>query len=268
MAIHPTAVVYDGAKIGKNVVIGPYCIVEDNVVIGDNCYLDAHVKIARYTTIGDGCRIYYGALVGEEPQDHRFYKGIVSYTEIGSNTVIREYVNIHRPPFEGVKTVIGSHSLLMAFVHVAHDVVIGDRVTIANHTALSGHVEVEDGAVISGYILVHQFCRIGALSMVGPSSKIRQDIPPFCLLGEGSKIYGPNTVGLRRAGIPQKGRSAIKNAIKTFFFNGLNTTNAVEEIRKKDVTPEVEHFLDFVKSSKRGVTPSVSDPLGFDPEDF
>lgn len=259
MAIHSTAVVYEGAKIGENVEIGPYCIVEDNVTIGDNCYLDGHVKISRYTTIGDNCRIYFGALVGEEPQDHRFYKGIISYTEIGNNTVIREYVNIHRPPFEGVKTVIGSHCLLMAFVHIAHDVVIGDRVTIANHTALSGHVEVEDGAVVSGYILVHQFCRIGALSMVGPSSKIRQDVPPYCLMGEESKIYGPNTVGLRRAGISQKGRTAIKKAIKTFYFSGLNTSNAIEEIRKGEITPEIEHFIDFVKSSKRGVSWSVEE---------
>ncbi|MGN0870629.1 MAG: acyl-[acyl-carrier-protein]--UDP-N-acetylglucosamine O-acyltransferase, partial [Victivallales bacterium] len=142
MAIHPTAVVSPNAEIGKNVEIGPYAVIDDDVRIGDDCFIDAHVKIGQYTTIGPRCRIYFGAFVGAEPQDHRFYKGIQSYTEIGSDTVIREYVTIHRPPFEFLKTTIGNHVLLMAFVHIGHDVIIGDRVTIANNTALSGHVQV------------------------------------------------------------------------------------------------------------------------------
>ena len=153
--IHPTAIVSPDAKIGKNVEIGPYAVIEDNVTIGDNCYIDAHVKICRYTTVGSDCCIYYNALVGAEPQDHRFYRGLVSFCEIGHHTVIREFVTIHRPPFEQLKTVVGNYVLLMAFVHVAHDVVIGDHVTIANHTSLSGHVHVDDGAVLSGFVLIH-----------------------------------------------------------------------------------------------------------------
>ena len=155
--IHPTAIVSPDAQIGKNVEIGPYAVIEDNVKIGDNCYIDAHVKICRYTTIGSDCCIYMNALVGAEPQDHRFYRGLVSYCEIGHHTVIREFVTIHRPPFEQLKTIVGNYVLLMAFVHVAHDVVIGDHATIANHTQLSGHVQVGDGAVMSGFVMVHQY---------------------------------------------------------------------------------------------------------------
>ena len=218
MAIHPTAVVSPNAEIGKNVEIGPYAIIDDDVRIGDDCFIDAHVKIGQYTTIGPRCRIYFGAFVGAEPQDHRFYKGIQSYTEIGSDTVIREYVTIHRPPFEFLKTTIGNHVLLMAFVHLGHDVIIGDRVTIANNTALSGHVQVGPGAVISGFVLVHQFCRIGSLAMIGPTARIGQDIPPFCMLRETNFITGPNTIGLRRAGMSNEQRLAIRKAIRTFFF--------------------------------------------------
>ncbi len=253
MSIHPTAVVSSEAKIGNNVEIGPYSIISSDVEIGDDCFIDAHVKIAQYTKIGPRCRIYYGALVGEEPQDHRFYKGIVSYTEIGSDTVIREYVTIHRPPFENLKTAVGSHVLLMAFVHVAHDVIIGNHVTVANHTAITGHVQIEDGAVLSGYVKIHQFCRIGQLAMVGANALISQDIPPFCLLTESNCIYGPNTIGLRRAGLDPQQRSAIRKAIKTFFFKGMNAKNALETIAKDGMTPEVEHFIDFIKASKRGI---------------
>ena len=267
MAIHPTAVVSPNAEIGKNVEIGPYAVIDDDVRIGDDCFIDAHVKIGQYTTIGPRCRIYFGAFVGAEPQDHRFYKGIQSYTEIGSDTVIREYVTIHRPPFEFLKTTIGNHVLLMAFVHIGHDVIIGDRVTIANNTALSGHVQVGQGAVFSGCVLVHQFCRIGALAMVGPGAHVGQDIPPFCMLRESNVITGPNTIGLRRAGMSNEQRLAIRRAIRTFFFEGLNAKNALEQIeRGENVLPEVHMFVNFIKDSHRGIMPGNPKFVGISDE--
>lgn len=267
MAIHPTAVVSPNAEIGKNVEIGPYAVIDDDVRIGDDCFIDAHVKIGQYTTIGPRCRIYFGAFVGAEPQDHRFYKGIQSYTEIGSDTVIREYVTIHRPPFEFLKTTIGNHVLLMAFVHIGHDVIIGDRVTIANNTALSGHVQVGQGAVFSGCVLVHQFCRIGALAMVGPGAHVGQDIPPFCMLRESNVITGPNTIGLRRAGMSNEQRLAIRRAIRTFFFEGFNAKNALEQIeRGENVLPEVHMFVNFIKESHRGIMPGNPKFVGISDE--
>lgn len=176
--IHPTAIISPGARIGEGVRIGPYSIVESDCEIGDDCWIDAHVKIARYTSLGPRCRVYLGALVGEEPQDHRFKPGTVAHTVIGSDTTIREYVTIHRSPFEGGITSVGDRTLLMAFVHLGHDVRVGNRVTIANQTGISGHVIIEDGAVLSGYVLIHQFCRIGALAMLGGRTIIRQDVPP------------------------------------------------------------------------------------------
>ena len=254
--IHPTAIVSPDAKIGKNVEIGPYAVIEDNVTIGDNCYIDAHVKICRYTTVGSDCCIYFNALVGAEPQDHRFYRGLISFCEIGHHTVIREFVTIHRPPFEQLKTVVGNHVLLMAFVHVAHDVVIGDHVTIANHTQLSGHVHVDDGAVLSGFVMIHQFCRIGSLAMIAPTSKIGQDVPPFCMLRETSFVCGPNTIGMRRANFSPATRLAIRRAIKIFFFEGLNSPHALEQISKTITDcPEVEQFVNFIKQSNRGIMP-------------
>ena len=254
--IHPTAIVSPKAEIGKNVEIGPYSVIEDDVKIGDDCYIDAHVKICQYTTVGARCRIYFGALVGAEPQDHRFYRGLRSFCEIGSDTVIREYVTIHRPPFEFLKTKVGNHVLLMAFVHVAHDVIIADRVTIANHTAITGHVQIGEGAVLSGYAKIHQFCRIGQLAMIGAGCLISQDIPPFCMLRETNFITGPNTIGLRRAGISNESRLAIRKAIKTFFFEGLNAKNALEQIERSGMTaPEVHVFTNFIKETKRGIMP-------------
>lgn len=255
MKIHPTAVVDPGAKLGKNVEIGPYAVIEADTVLGDDCYVDAHAKVARHTTVGDRTRIYYGALVGEEPQDHRFVPGVVSATHIGADSVIREYVTIHRSPFEHGETRVGDHTLLMAFVHVGHDAVIGNRVTVANHSAISGHVVIEDRAVLSGHVLIHQFCRVGSLAMVGGRLILTQDVPPFCMLTEHEVICGPNTIGLRRAGFDSELRTAIRRAIKTYFFYGLNARNALRRIEETGPGPEIRHFIEFIRQSTRGIMP-------------
>ena len=263
MAIHPTAVVADGAIIGKNVEIGPYAVVEKNCVIGDNCWIDAHVKVCEYTTIGENTRIYYGALVGTEPQDHRFVPGLRSFTEIGKNAVIREYVTIHRSPFADKVTRVGDGTLLMAFVHVGHDAQIGNFVTIANQTAVAGHVIIEDRAVLSACVLIHQFCRIGSLAMIGGRTIMTQDVPPYCMLAENCRVCGPNVVGMRRAGFSAESRLAIQRAIKSYFFKNLNSSNALSEIEKESMTPEVEHFVNFIRSSERGIMAGESELAGF-----
>lgn len=254
--IHPTAIIDPGAKLGSNVSVGPYSVIESDCEIGDNVWIDSHVKIARYTTIGSGCRIYKGALVGEEPQDHRFKVGTVARTVIGANATLREYVTIHRSPFENEITSVGEGTLLMAFCHVGHDARIGNYVTAANHTAFSGHVIVEDRAVLSGYVLIHQFCRIGALAMIGGRTIIRQDVPPFCMLAENETVCGPNVVGLRRAGFDSDRRLAIKNAIRSYFFRGLNSSNALELIAAGNPgNSDISAFIRFIKNSQRGIMP-------------
>ncbi|MCP3967483.1 MAG: acyl-ACP--UDP-N-acetylglucosamine O-acyltransferase [Lentisphaerae bacterium] len=251
--IHPTAVVSPQAKLGNDLEIGPYAVIEDNVEIGDGTFIDSHVKVARYTKVGQRCRFYLGALIGEEPQDHRFKVGTEAWTYIGDDTIIREYVTIHRSPFQGGITSVGDKCLLMGFVHVGHDARIGNFVTVANHTAVSGHVIIEDQAVLSGYILIHQFCRIGKIAMLGGRTIITQDVPPFCMLAENNCICGPNTIGLRRAGFDSAHRAIMRRAIKSYFFHGLNTKNAFKEILKEKKTPEVDHFMEFIKQTSRGI---------------
>ena len=254
--IHPTAVVSPGAVIGKNVTIGAYSIVENDCSIGDNCVIDAHVKIAAHTAIGSGTRVYFGAVIGDDPQDHRFKPEIVSHTIIGRNVTLREYVTIHRSPFPDCTTEVGDNTLLMAFVHVGHDARIGRNVTVANNSVFAGHVIVNNGAVVSAYVLVHQFCRIGQLAMIGGRTLVRQDVPPFCMLAENSFVCGPNVVGLRRAGFDDARRLKIRKIIKDYFFRRLNGSNALELINSNYPGDEdVVFFSEFIKSTTRGIVP-------------
>ena len=254
--IHPTAVIDPSVKLGERVRIGAYTVIQGDCEIGDDCWIDANVKIGRWTTIGARSRVYFGALVGDDPQDHRFKEGTRAFTRIGCDTTIREYVTIHRSPFEDAVTTVGDGTLLMAFVHVGHDAKIGSRVTAANHTAFSGHVVVEDGAVLSGFVLIHQFCRIGAIAMIGGRTIIRQDVPPFCMLAENEHICGPNVVGLRRNNYDSEQRLIIRRIIKDYFFKQLNSSNALEKImREYPDSAEARHFVEFIRSTERGIMP-------------
>ena len=256
--IHPTAVIYPDAVIGSGTTIGAYSVIEKDCVIGENCMIDAHVKIAAHTTIGGGSRIYFGAVVGDDPQDHRFKPGTVARTRIGENVTIREYVTIHRSPFENGITEVGDKTLLMAFVHVGHDARIGKSVTVANNSVFAGHVTVDDGAVVSAYVLVHQFCRIGKLAMIGGRTLVRQDVPDFCMLSEDNTVCGMNIVGLRRAGFDEERRLQIKKLIKTYFFRGLNSAQALEQIAGNfPGNPDAAGFAAFISGSKRGIMPGT-----------
>ena len=199
--------------------------------------------------------------------------GTESYTQIGSDAVIREYVTIHRSPTPGAVTRVGDGCMLMAFVHIAHDVKLSSNVTIANHTILSGHVEVGEKTVISGHVMVHQFCRIGEMAMVTPGTRIRQDVPPYVLLSDSGNVAGLNIIGLRRSGMTAAERSGLKKTLKTFFFKGLNFGNAAKEMENADFTNKyTDRFCEFMTSSKRGVLSPDPDVLaaalrGSDDED-
>lgn len=252
--IDQRAAISPKATLGQNVSVAPFAVIEDDVVIGDNCSIGPYVHLSGHTTIGANTVIHAGANIGDLPQDLT-YKGQLSYTDIGENCIIREYVTIHRGASEGSHTVIGNHVMLMAFSHVGHDTVIGDHVVIANATLLAGHVTVAPNAFISANVMIHQFVRVGRLAMIGGGNAIVQDIPPFCLY-QWDSVQGPNIIGLRRAGWNEITRNTVRAAIKTYFFEGLARPAAVAKIQADyEPLPELDEFLEFVKTTKRGIAP-------------
>lgn len=252
--IDKTAIIEEGAVIGGDVSIGPYCVVKKNVEIGEGSVLSANVVIEGWTTIGKNCRIESGAVIGGPPQDFK-YKGEKSYVRVGSNVSIREYVTIHRSSKEEGVTTVGNGVMLMAYSHIAHDCEIGNNAVITNYAGLSGHVKVEDKAIISGFVGIHQFCRIGKLALVRGFSGISKDIAPFTIVwGITTAPYGLNVVGLRRSGIKPAQLNELKKLYRIFFQSGLSTEDALLQISKEvEQSEEVKHFVDFVKTSKRGI---------------
>jgi UDP-N-acetylglucosamine acyltransferase len=254
MAIHPMAVVEPGARLGSEVVIGPFCYVQGDTEIGDGCELLSHVTVLAHTTLGKRCRVHAGAVLGGLPQDTGF-KGDVSYARIGNDCVLREGVTINRGTKPGTATVVGDGCMLMANAHCAHNVQLGDNVTIANGTALAGYVTVGERAFMSGNITVHQFVNIGKLAMVGLSAVLTKDLPPFCTARPAMEngVGGMNIVGMRRAGMTAEARAAVKYAFKVLYGSGLNVTQAVAILEQGPGSPEVDAMLEFIRGSRRGI---------------
>ncbi len=256
--IHPTAIIAPGATIGQNTQIGAYAVVEADAVVGDNCRIGTHAAILGSTRIGHNTQIHAGAVIGGEPQDYH-YSGQTSHTQIGDNCIIREYVTINRGTAPGSTTTVGNQVMLMAFVHVGHNCQLGDNVIIANNSILGGYVEVGPRAFISSTVLIHQFCRIGCLAMLSGNDRITQDVPPYCMLAL-SEVHGPNLVGLKRAGFDMQTRTAIRSAIKSLYFSGLNRAQAADSIQAQyGHCPEVQYLVDFVRTSSRGLMPGRAD---------
>jgi UDP-N-acetylglucosamine acyltransferase len=253
VSIHPTAMVDSKAEIHPECDIGPYVVVEGPVKIRRGTRVMAHATILGWTEIGEENQIHPGAVLGGAPQD-KAYSGAETYLKIGSHNVFRELVQVHRGTAPGSSTLIGNDNYLMATSHVGHNCRLGDHIVIANGALLAGHVGVGDSAFISGNCVVHQFVRVGELSLMRGLSGASRDVPPYSIVDWQHTVRGVNTVGLKRAGFDERKIRALKDAFRALFRKGRNLSLAIREIElKKDLTPEVLSLLEFVKSSKRGV---------------
>jgi len=254
MTIHPHAFVDPGAVLGENVTVGPFAVIESNVLIGNGCEIGPGAVIKSYTTMGDNCRVHTGAVIGDTPQDLAF-KNITSYVRIGCRNVFREGVTVQRGTAQDSVTTVGDDCYLMVNSHLAHNVTLGNKVIMANGVLLGGYVHLGDGAFISGNAVIHQFCRVGRLAMVGGLSAISKDVPPFCMTRSGTvnSIVGLNIVGLRRSGFTPEQRKNVRSCFNIIFLQKMNITQAMEVLASMKDNAIALEFRDFIQSAKRGI---------------
>ena len=252
--IHSSAVIETGAQIAEGCHIGPYCVIGANVTLGQGCTLHSHIVIDGHTELGEANTLYPFASIGLQSQDLK-HSGGTTYTRIGAHNTFREYVTVQSATDEGDATVIGSHNNLLAYTHVAHDCQLGDHIVMSNVATLAGHVTVEDCAIIGGLAAVHQFCRIGTMSIIGGCSKVVQDIPPYMMAdGNPATTRALNKEGLRRNEVTEETQAALKQAHRILFRENLTVTNAIEKAKAEiPANSELDHLLDFIQSSERGI---------------
>lgn len=252
--IHPTAVVHPKAQIGEGCVIGPFCVIGADVVMGPENRLHSHVVVDGHVTFGRGNEVFPFATIGLKTQDLK-WRGGVTRTEIGDFNTIRESVTIHSATGDGEVTRLGHHNHILAYSHIAHNTLLGNHVILSS-AGLAGHVVVEDRAVIGGHSLVHQFCRIGTMAIVGGCSKVVQDVPPYMLAdGNPATTRTINKVGLERNGVSEEATLALKQAFRLLFRENLSISNALMRIdHDLPPLPELRHLAQFIRASDRGIS--------------
>src|SRR4051812_21995380 len=250
--IHPSAIVHSQARLDGSVSVGPYAVIDENVEIGPGCVIGPYVYLTGRTKIGANNQFFAGCVIGEAPQDLK-YRNQLTGLRIGDDNVFREHVTVHRSNTVDEDTSIGSRNFLMQHSHVAHNVTMTDQVILAGGALLAGHVSVAERAFISGNCLVHQFVRVGQLSLMRGGAAISKDLPPFTLAHGENGICGLNTIGLRRAGMDAAERLELKQLYHLLFRRGLSLRSALATARKQFTKGAAKVLLDFVAASKRGV---------------
>jgi UDP-N-acetylglucosamine acyltransferase len=256
-SIHPLAAVDPKAQLGRDVRVGAFSVVGPEVILGDGVEVGHHVVLEGRIDVGPRVRISHGAVLGGAPQDLKYKEGTPSGVRIGEDTVVREYVTVHRATRPEGWTEVGPRCLLMALSHVAHDCRLGQGVVVINYAGITGHCEVGDFATIGGYAGIIPFVRVGAYAYLGGCSKITHDVPPFMLTdGTPATVRGVNVIGLRRAGVPAADRRALQAAYRVLYRSGLSPHRAVERIRRELPPNHLVHaLLTFVADSRRGLCP-------------
>jgi len=253
--IDSTAIIHPSARLAADVQVGPYTIIGPDVEIGEGTIVASHVVIKGPSVIGKHNRIYQFSTVGEDTPDLK-YKGEPTRLVIGDHNIIREGVTIHRGTIQDRhETTIGNNNLLMAYVHIGHDSVIGNHCILVNNTALAGHVHVGDWAILSGFTLVHQFCRIGAHSFSGMGTAIGKDVPAYVMVnGSPAEAKNINAEGLRRRGFSREDVATLTKAYKLIYRRGLTLDEALSELEPMtaECAPLVV-LVDSLKQSTRGI---------------
>lgn len=256
MSIHPTAIVSPKAELGRNVSIGAYSIIGDEVILQDDNQVGSHCVIEGPAEFGKGNIFFPFVSAGQAPHDLK-YRGEKSLLRVGERNTFREFSTYHRgTEVGGGLTEIGNDNLFMAQCHVAHDCQVGNNVIFANSASLAGHVVVEDFVTIGAFSGVHQFCRVGKHAFIGASSVVVKDALPYARsVGNHAKCYGANTIGLQRRGFEKDEMRRIAHAFKLLLASKLNTTQALEAIKKElSGFAEIDYLIQFIETSERGVT--------------
>jgi len=256
VSIHPTAIIAPGAELHPSVQVGPFAVIGPQVRIGAGSTVGPHAVLEGRTSLGERNRVFQFASVGAIPQDLK-YAGEPTALVIGDGNQIREFTTLHiGTSGGGGVTRIGNQNLFMAYSHVAHDSQVGSRCVFANGATLAGHVEVGDFVTLGGLSAVHQFTRIGAHAFIAGGAIVVMDVPPYCIAqGDRAELAGLNVVGLQRHGFTEEQLARVKDAYRVLFRSKLPLEEAVASLRVDfGGQPEVDALLDFVTTTKRGLT--------------
>ena len=259
VSVHPTAVVDPQARLAESVEVGPYTVIGPHVEIGPGTRVGAHCVIEGHTRIGQDNQIFQFCSLGAAPQDKK-YAGEPTQLLIGDRNTIREFCTFNTGMVQDKNfTRLGNDNWVMAYVHVAHDCVIGDHNVIANAVQLAGHVEIGSRTLIGGLSGVHQFVRIGDFAMVGFSTRLSQDLPPFVMAaGNPAQAQNAHQEGPRRQGFSPARLAVLKQMYRILYRKGLTLDASRAELealrgQEPESAADIDMMLSFLAGAARGI---------------
>ena len=260
MAIHPSAVIEDGAQIDPLATVGPFCVVGPQVILAADVVLKSHVVVTGQTTVGEGTVIFPFAVIGEIPQDLKFKgEGEASRLVIGKRNRIREHVTMNcGTEGGGGLTSVGDDGLFMAGCHIAHDAIVGNNVIVVNNAAVAGHCVIEDQVIIGGLSGIHQWVRVGRGAIIGAVTMVTNDVVPYGLVqAPRGHLDGLNLVGLKRRGVARSDITALRAAFQMLAQGDGTFHDRAERLGAETESDYVREIVDFVlaDSGRHFLTP-------------
>ena len=197
--VHPSAVVADDVKLGKDVSIGAQVVVEADssigdrtvirpqsyigreVTIGSDCLIYPNVTVRERVSIGDRCTLHSGTVIGSDGFGYVTRGGRhekipqVGTVVIEDDVEIGACVTVDRARFD--RTWIKKGTKIDNLVQVAHNVVIGENCLVVSMVGLAGSVHVGKGTILAGKASVDGHVVLGDNVVVGGLAGVTRDVP-------------------------------------------------------------------------------------------
>lgn len=211
--VDPRAVVHAGARLGRDVAIGPGAVV-GNAVLGDGVHIGALAYVADGVCIGararigpgamvlDGVRVGAevlvgpGAVVGDEgfvfaPDDDDGKRANLPVRHVGGVVIddgaaLGANACVDRGLLRDTR--VGARARIDNLVQVGHDVDVGDDVVLVAQVGLAGFATIGPGAILAGQSGVKERRRVGARARVGGQAGVVHDVP------DGAAVAGTPTM--------------------------------------------------------------------------
>ena len=123
--IHSTAIIQNGAQLGDNVTVGPYCVIGPDVKIGDD------------TVIREYATIHLGTKDGEA-------------TRVGSNCLIMSHCHVAHG------CVLGNHVIMSSAAMIAGEVIVEDMAILGGKCGVHQFCRIGTLAMIAGMTSIRQ----------------------------------------------------------------------------------------------------------------